>query len=226
MGVLLDAHRQVMRAPVNPLDKSTIVSVFPLPVKTDNPTLTPGKFSLEPGSLANPTSLIVGSSSWFREVDDTQPLLEVPVSSILVAESIVRDYCIGHLLCDMDGKMPGLFFIPGEFSIQQVKTQHKDRLEVADKKQKNWFKDLVNMADNLWARTNGNPLAIADLMRLAARELGMTDKSWMKNSIQPITLNPCIACGSLINSNIIVCPNCKVVLKPEEFKKLGFSFAN
>ena len=222
---LENIHKRTIRAPINPLDKSTVVSIFPIALDETKITLQPSVYKLPPGSLEKPSLLIVTSASWWRELDDEQPLLEIPVSSIQVADSIVRDYCNGSYMCDMAEKMPGLFYIPGEFTVEKIKKEHANLLIDADKKQKEWYKALVNRADVYWARTNGNPLAVSDLQRLAARELGQTNKPWMTNFMTPVSLTNCPACGMLINNKYPMCQNCKTIINEAQFKALGLKFA-
>src|SRR6187200_2386767 len=90
-------NRRTIRAPVNSLDKSTVVSILPKRIYETKITIQPGVFEIAPGSMEHPSVLVVGASSWWREVDVDQPLLEIPVSSIQVADSIVKDYCNGLL---------------------------------------------------------------------------------------------------------------------------------
>src|SRR5258708_5829755 len=110
----LGLDKKTIRATPNPLDKSTIVSIYPKGFREVNPTIQPGVFQLEPGSYDKPAILVVGTSSWWRELDEDQPLLEIPCSSIQVADSVVKDYSLGLLGCQMGTAQPGLFFIPGE----------------------------------------------------------------------------------------------------------------
>lgn len=221
----LNVHRRIERAPVNPLDKSTVVSIYPIPIDEHKPTLQPGRFMIPAASYEKPEMLVVGSSSWWREISDEQPLLEIPVSSIQVADSIVRDYCVGVLQCDMETAMPGLFFVPGVIaSISELKSKHSLLLEKANAKQRSWFQLLVKMADILWSRTQGNPLSISDNMRIAARQLGIEGKDWMRQ-FQHVEMVRCIACGVMNQSTVVVCPNCKVVIDKEQFEKLGLKFA-
>ena len=117
-------NRRTIRAPVNPLDKSTVVIILPKALYERKATIQPGVFELKPGTFENPAILVVGTSSWWREVDENQPLLEIPVSSIQVADSIVRDYCNGLLACNMATQMPGLFYVPGEFTVERMKKEH------------------------------------------------------------------------------------------------------
>lgn len=215
-----DNNRKTMRAPVNPLDKATIISIYPKPFYSEKPTMQPGRFNIPAGSYDKPSVYVVGPSSWWREIDVNQPLLEIPTSSILMAESIVTDYCNGILGCDMGDAMPGLFTLPGEFTVDKVKKDHQNLLNRARDRQINWFKELIKIADVSWARTNGNPLAVDNSMRLAAQELGLKEKAWLQD-FNTLELKNCPACGFLRNNSFPVCANCKTILDKEKFEKLG-----
>lgn len=217
-------NRRTIRAPINPMDKSTIVSILPKPISERKVTIQPGTFELSPGNFDNPAILVVGPSSWWREVDENQPLLEIPVSSIQIADSIVRDYCNGLLGCNMADQMPGLFYVPGEFTVERLKKEHKPLLEQAQARQKKWFSELVRIADILWSRSNGNPLSISEDARLACRELNISNKPWLSD-IQAIELVRCTACGSMRNSNYPICPTCKAVVDKKLAAELNLTFA-
>jgi hypothetical protein len=220
------SHRpRATRTPTNPLDKSTVVSILPCRIEEWKRTLQPGRFILEAGSYEKPTVLVVGTSSWYKDIDPDQPLLEIPVSSIQIADSIIRDYCNGLLACDMSGSMPGLFFIPGEHNIVSIQRDHKNLLNKARDKQKNWYQALIKLGDALWARSNGNPLVISEDMKLAAHELQLKEKSWMKDNIYISEMINCPACGTMRNSNFPICHNCKVVVDKTAFEKLGLKYA-
>jgi hypothetical protein len=198
------------RSMKSPMDKCTVVSILPLEITEVKVTIDPGKFHIKKGTYEDPAVLVVGGSSYWREIISTEQLIEIPVSSVAVAESIIRDYCNGLPGCDMNESVPGLFFVLGEENLLSVKTKFKEQLAKAKIKQGNWYFNLVNQADALWARSNGNPLAIADLMRLAARELHMEDKPWLRD-FQMIKMVPCPACGSLKNPAFPVCAVCRNV---------------
>ena len=174
------ARRRTIRGPVNPMDKTTIVSIYPYEIDEVKNTISPGRFIIPAGSYDNPSVVVVGPSSWWREIDEEQPLLEIPVSSIQIADSIIKDYCNGILGCNMADAMPGLFYIPGSFNLTDVRKSYKHELDAALVRQRNWYLMLVKLADSLWARSNGNPLAISDSMRNAAKELNL-EKDWMKD---------------------------------------------
>jgi len=217
------ARRKTIRGPVNPMDKTTIVSIYPSEIDEIKNTISPGRFIIPAGSYDNPSVVVVGPSSWWREIDEEQPLLEIPVSSIQIADSIIKDYCNGILGCNMADAMPGLFYIPGSFNITEVRKSYKHELDAALVRQRNWYSMLVKLADSLWARSNGNPLAISDSMRTAAKELNL-EKDWMKDFRMVETVR-CKACGSLLNPMFPVCPTCKAINDPAKAKELGLTFA-
>ena len=176
---MLPIQRRIVRGAVNPYDKATVISIYPKSVDESKPTLMPSRWQIPAGSYDKPSLLVVGPSSWFRDDGEDTPVLEIPVSAIQIAESIVRDYCNGILESNMADRMPGLFYLPGEITLDELKKKYQVKLDNARDLQKNWFAALVRIADSLWARTNGNPIAIGDDMRMAAHELGLEDKNFL-----------------------------------------------
>ena len=217
-------HRRTIRAPVNPMDKSTIVSILPKTISERKATIQPGFFDIPAGTFDNPAILVVGPSSWWREIDDGQPLLEIPVSSIQIADSIVKDYANGLLACNMGDMMPGLFYIPGEHTLATIRKDYMSLLLRAQTTQKKWFMELVRIADILWSRSNGNPLAISEDARLACKELNISNKPWL-GDLQTAELVRCVACGALRNQLFPICQTCKAIVDPTRAKELNLQFA-
>lgn len=205
--VLEGMARTVRRAPINPLDKCTIVSIYPRRFHVSIPTVQPCEYQIAPSSYDNPGVLVVTSASyWENRVD--RPSLEIPIASPTVAENMVNDYIKNLNGYEAGIADPGIFYVLGEKTSEQVKKDHKDLLDAAKVRQKNWFNNLVQGVDVLWARTNGNPKVIDDLARLAALELGLKNKAWLQD-FQTMQMTPCSACGTLRNPVYPVCPNCK-----------------
>lgn len=209
-AVLKPSNRRMVRTVKHPSDRCTIVSILPKHIREIKYTIEPGLFNILPGSYKSPSVLTVGPSSWWRDIDVDQPLLEIPVSSVQVADSIINDYCNGMVGCNMTDAMPGLFFVQGEVNTEEILEDYRSPLEACYEKQQNWFKNLVKHADSLWARGNGNPLVLSDEMRLAAQELNLQDKPWLKD-FKTFELVPCLACGTLRNPEYPVCPHCKYI---------------
>jgi len=221
-GSLLNSRR-LIRSVKNPMDKCTIVSIFPKEIDEDKHTIEPGKFHIPAGTFEEPAVLVVGSSSWWKDIDVDQPMLEIPVSSIQIADSVIKDYCNGMLGCNMGDATPGLFFVLGEHKAVEIKMKYKQKLDETKIKQDNWYRALVRLADSLWSRTSGNPLAIWDEMRLAARSLNLNDKVWLKD-YQQAELTRCSACGGMRNPLYPICPTCKSIDNSHpEAKNLKFA---
>jgi hypothetical protein len=220
---LANTNRRTIRAPVNPLDKSTVVSILPKLIQERKLTIQPGVFEIQPVTFEKPSLLVVGSSSWWREVDIDQPLLEIPVSSIQVADSIVKDYCNGLLACNMSDLMPGIFYVPGELTVAKLKAEHLPLLLKAQTTQNKWYYELIRIADILWSRTNGNPLSISDDARLACKALNISNKPWL-GDLQSMELIRCVACGALRNPQFPICGSCKAIADPARAKELGLTF--
>lgn len=205
-----ELNRRTNRAPVNPLDRSTIVSIYPKKIEVKKITLLPGYWMIPPGSKENPAVVTVGPSSWFKEVSYEEPLLEIPTSSVVIAESIIKDYINGIFGCDMVESQIGVFFVPGQKSLSQIKVEFPNLLADAARQQENYYNVLIKFADSLWAETSGNPMVINDEMRLAARSLGVQDRDWLKDHLRQ-GLKPCFACGTYKNPAYAVCPSCRAI---------------
>lgn len=219
MPVTMPSQRRTFKAPDNPMDRCTIVNISPLDIDETKHTIQPGRFKIPAGSYANPSILVVGPSSWWKELEEDQPLLEIVNNSMQVANSIVDDYVKSLLYCSGDVVCPGLFFIPGEFKLADILTKHRGMLDKYQAAQKRWYAELVKAADSLWARSNGNPTSVNDLQRLAAKELGQNDKDWLQN-FQATETVLCIACGQVRNPKYPICPNCKTNV-PEYEKNIA-----
>jgi hypothetical protein len=191
--------RKLHRAPVNIMDKTTIVSIFPKKITSLNYTLFPGDFTVPVGSYEKPGILVVGPSSWWKDQEDlNQDPFEVSVGSLSVAHSIIKDWMEGLTGCDMEGSMPGVFYVNGEKTLIDIKKECKAQLDLAATKQKKFFQTLIEHADMLWVTYQGNPRAISEDMKLAAHELQIKDKPWLKDSVA-FAMQNCPACGSLRN---------------------------
>jgi len=216
-----ELNRKTVRGAVNPLDKSTLVSIYPRPIKFFNLTLTPGLWNLEAGSVEEPAILVVGPSSWFRDVGPDEPLIEIVQSSVQIAASLIQDYLSGMFACNMHDSMPGLFFVPGckthqdgsinsEKTLEWIKEEHQHLIAAAVKTQLGYWRNLIRYGDALWARSNGNPLVINDETRMAAKLLGSQDKDWMKDFQNQGQIR-CFACGSFKSPDYPICQACHTI---------------
>jgi len=204
---LREIRRRTIRAPVNPMDKATIISIYPREITETKVTIEPGVFNIKPGSYENPALLVVGPSSWWREIDEEQPLLEIPVGSIQIADSVVKDFCNGLLAYVVDISSPGLAYVAGEHSVQGIRKNFLHVLDKLNTIQRQWYIELVNLTSSLWAMSNGNPRVVSGDARLAASELAMQNLDWMEN-FEAMEMARCLACGQLRNPKFPVCMHC------------------
>ncbi len=224
-GVLTIGGKKFMpRAATNPADKCTIFSIYPKEIDEVKITITPSRYIVPAGTVENPSWLVVGAASWWREVDPEQPYLEIPNSSLQVAESVVKDYVNG-----LDGfsndAHPGLFYIPGVISVKQLMSEYKSTYDMAVRKQNNYWHAVINNTDIMWVTTGGNPLSVSGDARLACAQLGIENKDWMQN-FQNMKNVRCIACGNLRNPDFPICASCNRVVDKELALKLGLDIAD
>lgn len=213
--MLLGNDERVERMPINPLDKSTVVSIFPDVIERVIPTIQPSNYRIEAGSYEHPAVLVVESASWWRRAVD-MPSTEIPTGSMQVARSLSEDYIRAMIETEFEHAEPGLFWVAGSFTSPEIGIKFKARLEIARERQKNWFMNLVKRADIDWTRTQGNPLCISTLSKMAAEQLNLKDKPWMKD-FSTIQMVNCPACGVLKNPVYPICANCRTNI--DEFVK-------
>lgn len=224
---LVAPHKRLHRKPVNPYDRSTIVSVYPREVIENKPTVFPGRFVIAAGTIELPSLTVIEPTSWFREMEEGMQAIEVQVNAHSLAESIVQDYCVGFPKCVMGQAQPGLFCIPGKYTAETIQefvaedgTFYVKLLSTAIARQRSWFQELVRMADIDWSRTQGNPLSISELSKMAAKELGLTNKPWLQDFLA-VSLYPCAACGVMGNPAFPKCASCGFIVNRERAIELG-----
>jgi len=88
------------------------------------------------------------------------------------------------------------------------------RLAEMVKRKQAYNKALVSQADML-ADTDAGKRNINDMMRQAAREMGLK-KTWLYEATE---MAPCPACGTPTLPGIAICSRCNAVLDPEKARK-------
>ena len=210
----------LQRTPASTLDVYTIVSIFPKKIVEKKVTLDPGEFIIEPGTYEKPSVLTVTSAVYWNRFSSEMDPAEITTPAIMIANSVVSDY-VNTMVGARPGECgPGLFYVEGKKTSEDIKKHHVKELDAAKARQDTWYRIMVEAADGLWARSNGNPVAIPKDSRLAAQELKLKDKPWMQdfNTLQMIA---CINCGNLRNPAYPSCPHCRQVVDPALYKKLG-----
>lgn len=222
MNILQQLKRRTVRAPISPIDRATIFSIWPRDIHIEKITIEPNKYLIPKGTVDTPGRLVVTPASWWREDHMNDALIEMPEDSVKIARSVVNDYVNSILYTNPECRI-GVFFIPGDISVAVLKDKHKEELENARRRQIVWFQRQVEAADVGWSRTNKNPLAISDDAKLAATELKL-NKEWM-NATNLVEMITCIACGGLRNPLFPICNNCKNIVDRPLAIKVGLLVA-
>lgn len=212
-------NRRTIRTEPNPYDKTTVVSIYPFEIVEVLVTIQPSRYVIPAGTLEKPSITVIGSASWWKESGENEPLMEVPVFSNVVAKNLVDDYIHSMNAAAAGVRHAGVFVLPGPVTLEQVLKDYQPQLKRADAMQKAWYEELIKQADAMWSRTNGNPLAVGDDARFAAKSLSK-DKPWIKD-FQQIQNIACVACGNMRNPQYPVCPHCKNIIDTELAKKLN-----
>jgi len=204
---------------IDPQDKATVVSLFPLPITETKPGIYPGRFHI-PASQKEPSLLVVGQSVHYVYVGDDRPQLEIAIPAADMAKSIVDDF-VNAQIAVTEYARPGVGWLRGEVTLSELKTKHVSFLSNLRQLHKAWYLELVKMADDDWQRYRKH-VVISDLQRLAARDLGYTDREW---TIDPEKLASfsCPACGTSVIPGVAVCPSCRCIIDQEKYKKLTFA---
>jgi hypothetical protein len=222
----------INRIPRNPSDVCTIVSCYPKEIRDNKVTTFPKLAPIPASPLNDYTLVIIEAVAWLREQQDG-PMLEMYVTSKQAAESYIRDFVNGLVGYNPDQSAPGLFRCYGRWTRANIKTYIEPEtnetfdqlLDKARTRQKNWFTELVRQTDSMWARSGGNPLVVGDDARMAAEVLGLKEqKPWMKDMVM-MSMSNCPACGTTVNPNYPVCPNCKAIVNEEKAALIGLKFA-
>src|SRR5688572_12529284 len=97
VGEFAPPRPALTRSPRNPIDKSTIISIYPKEINEPKYTLQPCNFRIPAGSLDNPGVFVIGTASWWTYSGENRPTIEVPVSSVTMADALIGDFCKGML---------------------------------------------------------------------------------------------------------------------------------
>jgi hypothetical protein len=191
----------------------TIVSMSPFPTERYIPGLLPCTFEIPAAKVGEFVTLVIKNVQ--ATIDHGPRTIFAPEPDEKIANSIVKDTCSNQLgVSSTSG--PGMFVIPGEPDHNTIQKMYKPQLAEAQQRQANWFKELYTMAEDMWSR-NPKLSSITGPQRYAAMALGLKPR-WL---VEPTayTTAPCVFCTVEVKTDALVCPNCRNILKPEEFKK-------
>jgi hypothetical protein len=196
---------------------STIVSLAKREIREEIPGLNGGSYFIPPNEGEIPNLLIIKNSYyWKPDLDGRQD--QILVDSVQIASSIVTSHITSQLLYRAD-QHPALFFIPNqELEVDDVLRNHKREINEANKKQKNWFRALVQLADDDWQQLRRHGM-ISDIQRTACKELGLK-REWLDAVPIEDRIN-CPFCGSnLFDPLAPICPVCNKVHNPARLAEI------
>lgn len=211
------------------MSDATVVSLCNYEIGPEHkPQLMPSHFIVPAAKIGECAVLHVGYSP---ETDKVEPIkqyipqldhkvLIVNVDPVEVAKSIVEDYCSAKIQTTALDR-PGLFVIEKIVEAEDVKTLYPQEFENAYESHKRWCKRLVKMADDLWSEKRSRR-HIDGAMIFGAEFLGL-DREWMRIKDQD-EIKKCFACKVTVDSDAIICHNCKTVLdksRMDEIVQIG-----
>lgn len=135
-----------------------------------------------------------------------------------VAKELVDTYIEANLYISAEAR-PGVFYLEGDLTKDDVLDQFSEQLEEVRGKQNNWFVNLIAQADDAWQKHRLHR-EISTPQKLAAIALNQK-REWLLDAIVDNTFQACKACGSTVKAGISICPICKVQLKENEFTFAG-----
>ena len=199
--------------------KSTIVSIVPFVIKEYKPGLYPPHYIIPASSDGDKDIQIVhvGEATHYMYIDQDRGHARLFTPPYEVARSVVEDFVSGQLGVD-ENAAPGLFWLPREESLESVKSEHKEKLELARTRQRNWFKNATMIADNDWNRFHQHNV-ISDFQRRMAVLIGLdpVKHEWMSPEVAASKVK-CPGCYSMVDPQQAFCAICLTVINPEKAK--------
>ncbi len=154
-------------------------------------------------------------------LDENRPRLVVPDPSDMVARSIVEDHKCAMVCYEHQIAEPGLGWVWGEFldtpeGKRNFAATNSALLKEMTARQIEWYKRLLQMADDDWAQYRRHKF-ITNLQRTAAEVLGQTDREWMIESRIEESMSKCKLCFSTVHPEACICPTCHGILNVERY---------
>lgn len=210
---------------------ATVVSLVPFPIDEEKPGMSPGHFRLEPAPEGGLSTLRVSKCKHGVYLDEFRPTLIVPTAPEEVAESICFDYKKGQLGIRIGEAEPALFWVPGDYTSEKPEERKKKESELkaiyaqdfrdADRKQIEWFKALVEMADDMWSKFHRRAMVSA-IQRIAAIRLKL-EREWLMDAEVKASMSECPVCFEKVHPMAIVCRSCNAILNEAEYAKRKFA---
>lgn len=198
---------------------ATIVSIVPREIDERLAEITPNRFVIPACKAGDIEILHVPDGFYYKYMLDGKSD-RIEASGLSLANDVVRMYSTSQLNYRPDAK-PGLFTLDGEWSKEQIKKDHADKIVTARKFQFTWFMSMIKEADDLWAKYHSHKM-ISDLHRASLEYMNL-NRDWKIPSYEDESTKPiCPACGSvLLKADAPVCATCKSIINPKKYKEMG-----
>jgi hypothetical protein len=128
----------------------------------------------------------------------------------LIAKSVVAEHNP-----DADLRRYGVFLCGGDEPLDE-------ELREAESQRDTFYRQQVEQADAIYARTPNRPELISDVQRRAAKHLGL-DRPWL---VKIAPMQECPVCGEPVKAGVALCRHCGAVLDEEKAARFGVLRAN
>lgn len=190
----------------------TFVSLMPRPISEEMPHIIPSQFNLDAAKDKDFEILYINNAVDNVYAGDGKHI-QRPVFASEVAENLKNMVCNSQL-CIGDNASPGVFWVEGELTKEEVTKKCLKQLANARMRQMNWYRNLLNDADDVWSKFHQHRM-ISGLHRFAATALNK-NREWAE-SFDDVEAVDCPACGTeLPNPNVTICATCHTIIKPKE----------
>lgn len=205
------------------VDVSTVISMLPYPILETKPGLIPERWTLGAAAKGDFRLLTVGRCFHPVYIDENRPRLIVPDPSDIVAQSLVQDHKTAMFGYVHQEAEPGIAWVTGEYEDtpdgkKAIKALYPDLLESMYALQQEWFKNLVRLADDNWAKYKQHKF-ITDLERIAAEHLELTSREWLIDARIEDAMSKCKFCFAQVHPLACLCPSCKGILDMDRYKR-------
>lgn len=156
---------------------ATVISVYPFEVKAAKPGMVPPEFTIPAAPKDDISILNVPFCDVYIYIDSDRGQMAMKEFAGTVARSIVQDYVTSQFCYNGENCQPGLFWVPGRYTKEEIKELFAEEIKKARNAQQEWFKRLVMDADDSWNKTKRHS-NISEMQRVAVRQLGIK-RDWV-----------------------------------------------
>lgn len=206
--------------------KGTVVSFYPFDIENiHKPGLLPEYFNIKSGNLRAKEPGVNHYISVRRRqyINNEQGWSETLVPANQLCESLVNDYVNSCIATSVEAR-PGLFWLKGKIPYELLVSSKdfKSLLESAYNKQINWFKALVQRADDDWERARQHR-SITHIQKYAATFLDL-ERPWLLTQEIAKATNRCESCGEMVPLSAVKCASCGFILDVKRYAELKDRF--